>query len=225
MRLKNCDLLPGCVTDIDDPKRMCRIKAVIPGEMDSQNQDKDLLPWISPLTGGQTIAVPKVGETVWVLKNNENVDEYWYIMMYNPTAATMDYMSGNYSEDTQVVMQKDNGASSASITYDSKNGYNIKTGNNTALKMSDDGSVDIKTKNGSVKMTGEDMVIDSGEEPAVLGNKLCDVLEQLSQDLQELGTICAGHTFLLPLAAKFVTTSTALSIGLYDILSEHIKLK
>lgn len=52
MKLSNCEIRPGVVVTADDPKKMGRIKAVVPGWFNNASMHEEDMFWIAPFTSG-----------------------------------------------------------------------------------------------------------------------------------------------------------------------------
>ena len=98
MKLSNCEIRPGVVVTADDPKKMGRIKAVVPGWFDNSSMNEEDMFWIAPFTSGsgyQRVSKCLEGQKVWVLHDSTNEYEYYYVTMWetniNTTAAQQDF--------------------------------------------------------------------------------------------------------------------------------------
>ncbi len=84
MKLSECEILPGEIIEVEDPKHIGRVKASVPTWFDSSVMDKEALPWIYPfgMCGYQRFSKMEKGRKIWVLHNHENDLEYWYWPMF-----------------------------------------------------------------------------------------------------------------------------------------------
>ena len=81
MKLNNCEIRPGVVVTADDPKKMGRIKAVVPGWFNNASMHEEDMFWIAPFTSGsgyQRVSKCIEGQKVWVLHDSTNEYEYYY---------------------------------------------------------------------------------------------------------------------------------------------------
>ena len=225
MNLMDYELFPAVVTDIKDARSLGRIRCTIPGEMDKSSIDEDLLPYVKPFASYGSFGVPQVGKKVWVLKNKRgDNNDYWYIPMYDPSANEHDYMLSNTGSDTEVIMSKDNGYTQAALTYDKKQGFMMKTGNNASMTMNDNGNVSIHTMNGRINISNDSISINDANEQAVLGNTLRNTLSELAQGLIDLSNIAMSCPYTTPLSTQLMNMGMKLSDALNDILSDKIKI-
>jgi len=225
MNLIDYELFPAVVTDIKDARSLGRIKCTIPGEMDKSSIDEDLLPYVKPFANYGSFGVPQVGKKVWVLKNKRgDNNDYWYIPMYDPSTNEHNYMQSNSGSDTDVIMSKDNGYTQALLTYDKKNGFTMKAGNNASMTMNDNGSVNISTNGGHINISNDNISINEGNEQAVLGNALRETLADLAQGLVNLSNIAMSCPYTTPLSTELMNMGLKLSDALNWILSEKIKI-
>ena len=190
MNLSDYEFFPGSIIDVEDPKYLGRVKAIVPTVFDT-SMNKDGLPWIYPFTmaGYQRFSKMQKGSKIWVLKNKTNYTEFWYIPMFELTADTRDLMGGDeekYSE-SEVLLNRTMGSMSVKIYFNTNDGIKIQYGDNNHITINPDGEAIMQAGNGVVKISGNHVYTGDGEdgEPAVMGDKMKTLLDNLSTNLAQ----------------------------------------
>lgn len=187
MRLSDYSLIPGVVVNDDDPERCGRIQATVLGDLDANSIDPDNLPWIYMFTqfGYQNFSRPKRGQHVWILKNEETDDEYWWLPFPVQNAVQSKYLNDNYDNNPEVLMTRDIGGETMSITSDDKNGMNMKIGDK-GLNIDPKGSITLNANESKISL-GNKVQISAGNndeekaQPVVLGDNLKDMFDQIKE--------------------------------------------
>lgn len=183
MDISNYEMLPSVIIDAEDPKKLGRIKAQIPNISDATTMALDLLPWINPesMSGYQQFSKPQKGAKVWIKMNRKNHNELWYLPYNEMNDSTKAFVQEHYDNDPEVVFSRANGRDVAQITYDSKQGINLKV-NSHKINIMPNGDIDILGGTGVIKIKGSKVYTGNdsdGYEPMVKGNKLQDILNNL----------------------------------------------
>lgn len=221
MKFKDVELLPGVVIDIEDPKKIGRIKVTVPGLFDSTAMDKEGLPWVYPLTmhGYQGFYKLLEGSKVWVFKTENNYKEFWYIPMFDLNDNTKELIS-DYTE-SDVLISRSAGENSIYLYYEEETGLMGKIGENGEINITKDGEIVIRSGEGYVELKGGKVYVGGKDpkEPAVLGKQLTTVLTQLAADLKALGNAATGP-YTSPLSMPFMTASENLKNGTQKITAD-----
>lgn len=225
MKLSDYEFFPGSIIDVADPKYLGRVKANVPTLFDP-SMNKDGLPWIYPFTmsGYQRFSKMTEGSKIWVLKNNTNYNEFWYIPMFELNQDTRDLVNSddNY-ENGEVLLSRNMGSMSVYIYYNDNDGIVIKYGDNNFIKINPDSEVILQAGSGRVKISDNHVYTGDGEEgePAVMGEQLKDILSQLATDLRTLGTTATPNPYTTALGSPFMTAGNNISSKLGSLLASN----
>lgn len=222
MKFSETELLPGVVTDVDDPKLLGRVKATVPTLFDENIMNKEGMPWIYPLTmiGYQGFSKLQKGSKIWVFKQKGKPREFWYIPMFELNKNTRDVVE-NYKEP-EVLISRSAGTESVYIYYTDAEGIQLKIGSENYVNIKPDSSITLKSGNARVDLKEGKIYIGDGNaiEPSILGNKLFDALSNLSKNLGAIAGMCS-NPFTLPLATTFQQASTMLSQDIQNIRCDN----
>ena len=81
MDLSTFELSQGVIINADDPTGQGMIQCGSLNDFNTLSSAKELLPWIKPFatSGYQRYSQMQPKQKVWILKDTNNVDCYWYI--------------------------------------------------------------------------------------------------------------------------------------------------
>jgi electron transport complex protein RnfC len=104
MKFNETELLPGVVIDVNDPKKLGRVKATVPTLFDEAVMNREGMPWIYPLTmtGYQGFSKLMAGSKIWVFKQQSKPREFWYIPMFELNQNTRTVLE-NYEEPEVLI--------------------------------------------------------------------------------------------------------------------------
>lgn len=214
MKLKDCEVELSAVIDVNDDKKLGRIKVCKPGEY-AEDMDTECLPWVYPFEMNHYQSFSKLikGAKVWTIKNKDNYDEYYYIPYPEQITVVKNYLAEHYEDDPEVIIARDNlgeDNTATLVTYDSKEGFVIKI-KGTSIEVKPNNQIICKTPDVNVDI--KDGVVYCGDpnggfEPMIYGNKLVDVLNNLRNGFNSLYSACGGYTE--PLRPGFEQCRTAL---------------
>lgn len=214
MNLSDYEFFPGSIINVDDPKYLGRVKAIVPTVFDT-SMNEDGLPWIYPFTmsGYQRFSKMQKGSKIWVLKNKTNYTEFWYIPMFEMTEESRKLMGGddeNYS-DSEVLLNRTMGNMSVKVYFNTKDGVKIQYGDNNHITINPDGEAIIQAGTGMVKISGNHVYVGDGDngEPAVMGDQLKTLLNNLSSNLAQCSS--AAMSLYMPCPALVTALQTASS--------------
>lgn len=186
MKLSDVEIIPGTIIESEDPLFLGRIKCAAPGLFDESTMDKEIIPWIYPwfMIRYQSFSKLLKGCKVWIIRNNANKNEYWYLPLFEYIDASRQFISENYANDPELVICRDNGGSVAQYKYDDVNGFLEKIGDDNYIHLHPSKKIELFAKDTHVKIEGSKVYngnVNEKYEPAVMGNKLKDLLCNLQQ--------------------------------------------
>lgn len=226
MTLSNCELIPSVIYDTNDPLKLGRIKCVVPGFIDNSTMSLENMPWVRPLDMGrhQSFSKPVKGFKVWVLINKANYNEYWYIPFFEYNDISKEYLDSTYEDQPEIIISHNNGGNHAMLTYDEKNGYNIKLGQHH-IELHPNGHISILGGEMEVDIDGEIKIgkKDGDYKRAVKGEPLKNILDELHQYFGELQTAASNNPFTAHLATGFGMCTNALA-NTQSILADKVKV-
>lgn len=197
MKFKDIELLPGVVTNVNDPKFQGRVKATVPTLFDGTIMSDEGLPWIYPLSmiGYQGFSKLMEGSKIWVLRIKNDYKMFWYIPMFEMNANTKEILSNAYNEP-DILISRSAGDESIYIYYTDADGLKMQIGN-SEINIARDKTIYIKGGETAITVNNEGKITigknDTEFEPAILGNKLVDTLSQLASDLQQVSSVASGN--------------------------------
>ena len=86
MKLSNCEIRPGVVVTADDPKKMGRIKAVVPGWFNNASMHEEDMFWIAPFTSGS--GYQRVSKCIEALLNQPGTTAFIRPIFFGSSAVT-----------------------------------------------------------------------------------------------------------------------------------------
>lgn len=225
MNLSNFKLLPAVIDNVNDPEKIGRVKCTIPGITDNSMICDDNMPWVNPLTmsGYQQFSNPIQGQKVWVLVDNNDNKNLWYIPLFEYIDITEDFVKEKYNNNAEVIFARNLGGQKAMFTYDDKDGIVLEL-RNSKVHLKQDGDIEIKSNDSNVRITGG--VVYCGKEgenyeKAVYGERLVRLLENLRTEIEKL----SGIANVYPTNHLSVPLSNvAMTIDTKDLLCEHTKV-
>ena len=223
MKLSEAELLPGVCIDIKDPTYLGRVKAEVPTVFNSQEMSKEGLPWIYPLNlnGYQSFSALREGSKIWVLKDKDNT-EFWYWPMFELNEDVREIISSDESDyiESEVVFARNMGTSSVYLYFNPTEGIMLKCGDNSLINITPNNEIFVKAGDGRVTIKNDHVYIGDGEEgePAVLGDKLKNLLQEMSSIFGGMSAKCANPYNLPALAPDFLQLQSKISTALPQLL-------
>ena len=232
--LADYEFLPAVIVETDDPMKYGRIKVSALGAYNANNSSTAQLPWCYPFTmhGNNTYASYEKGSKVWLFRNTKRQDENWFIPMYEHHAMTQDFIDASDPKNKpEVISMRNNGGSQSSITYDHGGGYNISTGGSGGGASINVGTCSSATMSGggsAVNTSGSGVTIGSpgeDEHPAVLGDKLSDLIYDILSALQIFSTELGAQDPLARISCENLNVEIQrIYLDIENILSEKVKI-
>lgn len=222
MNLSNVTLLPGVVVSADDPKNLGRVKCIIAGKSDPDTMNQDHLPWCAPFTcmGYQRVFKPMEGQKIWVLHDETNYYEYYWIPAWEVNSNT-ELMTPNSEYD--VLVSRSGDGCGSQMFYDRQSGFMTRIGNVSYTNMTIGG--DIINESNKVQMSVKGSHVHLGvtekegeEQPLVMGNDLVTLLNDLKKAFQGLQQKASSSPYTSALAPGFLECVNAIQNNI-DLLS------
>ena len=221
MKASDLELYVGVVVDADDPKHLCRVKAVAPGLFDNSTMDIEDMYWVHPFTaqGYQRVSKPVEGQKIWIINDTTNEYGYWYLpypeLNINTTACVQ-------SDDTDVIVSRSGAGVGYQMYYNRDEGFVTRSSTEGCTQMLPNG--DIKnTSNGSVvSQEGGQVFVgekDGEAHQMVLGDKLVKLLGDLAKNLSNLSVKASSFWATAGLAQDFATASSEINNALQEIVA------
>ena len=188
MKLSDCSLEYGVVQDANDPKKMGRIKAVVPGKFDNSSMKVEDMLWCMPLTtaGHQRVSKPMEGQKIWILHDKNNEYEYWYLPAWETNTNTA---VAQQDDDYDVLVSREGKGLGAQQYYSGKQGFVTRIGNNASFEINQAEEIVAQSNGAQLATKGGQCFIGKTNDvthPAVLGDKLFQLLGDLSASLAQL---------------------------------------
>ena len=212
------ELLPGVVVSVEDKQHLGRIKVALPSGESTSNTQLEAMPWCYPLTmTGTYQGFTKLVENckVWVFRNKLDNLEMWYIPMMDLNPNTEEIVSSY--DNVDVLISRDLGGQNVYIYYTDSKGIVLSIGS-SKLNINDSGDIDLTTGEGSIKITGENVLIntdDTSNHP-VRCEPLMDCLNKIKDCLTSIQDAAASNAFTHPIFSKLSEPLASLSSMLSD---------
>lgn len=191
MNFSDFEIFPGVVTNADDKECYGKIKCTIAGH--NNNIDPEDFYWCAPFIsfGYQRVSKPRVGQTVWIIHNKENIMEYYWMPRWE--------LNGNTAiaaceDDYDVLVSRPGADTGAQLFYTDSQGFVQRINEDISSTMTDrgiretDSFAEINLENGNIDIGA----VGGGYEPAVKGQALTDVLNAIVNKLEDLSERCAN---------------------------------
>ena len=202
MDLSNFKIFPGVVIDIDDPKKIGRVKASAPGLFNPDVMSKEALPWIYPsnMTGYQSFSALRNGRKIWIITDKE-YHEFWYWPMFEINSDTKDILSDDEDyKDGEVLLARNNGDMGVYIYYSPSKGIIIQNTDNTFINVTNENKIIIKSGNNGIEIKDDKVSIgnlDDKMSKVVKGEELKLILNNLKMAFLALKTVVDPRVALL----------------------------
>lgn len=214
MKLSNCEILPGTIVTAEDPKKMGRVKAVVPGWFDNATMNEEDMFWIAPFTTGagyQRVSKPLEGQKIWVLHDSTNEYEYYYLPMWetniNTTAAQQDF-------DYDVLVSRSGKSAGAQMFYTGQQGFVTRIGEHAQTQINQAGDIENKSNGIEMSVRGAKAYVGlegKCEDPMVRGNQLYKILSDLKAGLDKLNNLVQVNPYCNNLCPGILQCSKAIS--------------
>jgi len=217
MEIDGVKIIPGVIIDIEDPKKIGRIKCDVPTLFVSSEMNKDGMPWIYPLImpGYQRFSSPAVGQKVWVIQNTQNYNEFWYVPMQEFTSDVKTLINGDTDDydSIELLAYRNLGSNALYVYYLNSQGFMIKIGDTAKINITPKGEIKMQAGEAKVELRENKVYIGNGEtgQAAVMGETLKDMIESLSMKLNALGSTASNSPYTTHLSGPIYDCAEALS--------------
>ena len=197
--LEDYYVVQGIVDYDDDPLKVGRIKCTIPGVIHSSSTPEEAIPWIRCFKMGayQTFSRPIKGQKVWVLISKTNYNEFWWFPFFETIDITQSYIEEYYNENCDVLHARHSGNGDCMMTYDDKQGYLTKIGEDH-INLMPRRQYEVDCDDCRICIEGNKVYLGDKnkdtKEPAVMGTKCQIMRAKVAQALMTL----AGEAGYLP---------------------------
>ena len=225
MKLSDYEFLPGNVIENKDPEKIGRVKASVANLFDNNVVPPEAMPWIYPLTFGgfQHYSLMEQNTKIWVIYNPNQPEEYWYIPMVDLQPSTKDKIM--VQENSEVLMHRmgsDNDDSC--IFFNDSDGMNICNGT-SKIVIDAQKKIALQDEAGEISLNGGKVVLGKEESAQcmVLGENLQKLLQDLGNNIMNLGTLASGNPYTSHLGQPLIELGTKCRDAANDILSKTNK--
>ena len=143
---EHVEMVLGTVLDANDPKKLGRVRVGAPGYFDRTVMAIEAIPWVYPLImlGMQSSSTMSLGSKVWLIANNENEEEYWYLPFHELNNDTKEAAGESVTSD--VLFSRNICGKKLQIYQNENEGIVIKNG---------DSIISLNNVGGILASTGE----------------------------------------------------------------------
>lgn len=228
MKLNKCTLRPGNVLQVLDGYR---IKAQAPGLFTAED-DLEKLPPIMPWPSGVNTGAwsePEPGQEVWILNMTDNpAGLFWFRKdrTSNSSAVPQAYEG---VQNVEVLCDREIGPGQwATIYFSDGSGWIVRNGF-AYIQIDPDGKITldsgtpgnkIEVGPGGISLGGSNPF----SEPAVLGDKLQDVLEDINSALVAIKNACMSSPYTMAISSALAPCLLFLKTKIANITSGTVSL-
>lgn len=227
MELRYIDIRPGKVLQVVD--NYGTIKASCVGVF-SEEDDPEKLPPIIPFfkTSSTSYCSPHEGDDINVWINKINPQELYYTFqgsVKKNNESELEYGS----EDTEILSRHKSDEGDSSIIYAKESGWSIKD-KDSGITISNDGGVEIQQGDYRycVSVSDSGIVLSDKKtnhtEPAVLGDKLEDVLNSIVNMFDTIQQAATGNPYTSPIGGAIGSQISMLKQQVKQIKAKNVKL-
>lgn len=219
LRLADVRITCGVVLSHDDPDNRGRVKAYVPGLFTDKTMDIDALPWIWPLAmnGFQSFSLQNQTSKIWVLILPDNPFGYFYLPFFELSTVSKNYISG----DTDILFSRSGASGPAALYYNNDDGIKATIGA-SKVQIAQNLDTTMESNSSRVSIEGGHVTVgkqgDSGE-PMVMGQKLKDLLCNLSSGLNTVAQKMTANPYVNPIGAELSSVVSQLNNDISTIQS------
>lgn len=201
------------------------IKVEAPGIFSAEDQEN--LPTVMPFFGlhANSYSEPKIQDEVWLLNLEDNpLQLFWF----RKDDRTEHNQAIEEEVNVEVLCNRESGAGYATIYFSDGTGWMIRK-DSSCVNIRADGSIVLNANiphrvidicNGSISLGTEG----GSEEPAVLGNSLKEVLEQIQVCLETIRQASSTSIYTQPIAIALGSMPTQIKNQIPKIISQNVTL-
>jgi hypothetical protein len=225
MKLKDIELLPGEIVSVDDPNHIGRIKANVPTLFDSSKMNPDGMPWIYKLTipGYQNFSSMQPGERVWVIKNLNNYNEFWYIPMPQMNDAVKSILTASDDDyiNSDILINRQIGDNNIQLHYTPTTGMHLQINDKLSLNIHPDNGITMTNDEEIIHIEPDKISIGTGEKstPAVRYDDFQKLMNNLNSAMNNLANLSRTTPYTQALGPGFTQAANAISSAAVDACS------
>lgn len=225
MQLASGEIRPGVVRQVVNEQGT--VKAWVEGLF--QEDDLELLPPIRLFmsNGRGSFSMPEVGDPIWVLYFRNNPQNLLYVRQANFGEEINDVCSQN-DPNTEVIMRRTKGFDDAQLLYTDGKGWTMANAG-SKIKIDNEKNITLSKDTPSRTIEINESCISLGSkgksaEPAVLGDKMMDVLIQMDTIINAIVTAAKSNPYTMPIATAVEPMVTQYEDKMKSILSTNVRL-
>ena len=227
MNLGDIEVIPGVILDADDPLKQGRVKCGSANDFNTVVVDEELLPWVKPLfiNGYQRYSKMQEKQKVWILKDMNNVNLYWYLPAYDMTDDAQSIINENDEDNVEILHLRQTCGNNMMQTVDDKHGYVTETPM-SKVTVGVNGNVNIETPGANVDVNNNTIELKTNDtEPQymLLGNEVVKLFNDIAQKIGEAAMICNSNIALFPLMKPLNDLSLLIQSQTKNLQSKTIK--
>lgn len=223
MELNKCTVRPAIVRQVLDRNI---IKVSAPG-LFSTEDDPSLLPPVYPFIemSKNTFSELSEGDEVWLISVQDNPSELFWIRKPDYEFGMEDKTANG---NLEILTRRESGASWAEIFFSDGTGWIIR---NDASYISIDNNGDITLsvlgRHKTIQINSEGISLGSkngSAEPAVLGDKLTDLMEYISSMFESIEEVSLANPYTYPIGSTIKAMRKKLDSKIEKICSSYVTL-
>lgn len=212
-------LTVGVVLSHDDPDSRGRVKAYVPGLFSSKTMDVEAMPWIWPLKmwGYQSFSLQNQNTKIWVIILPDNPYGYFYMPFFELNTMTKSLISG----DTDIMMSRTTSNGNAAVYYNKTDGVVSKIGD-SKFQVFNNLNAGMYSKGSNVKIESGKVIVGKqggSAEPMVMGDKLVDLLNNLSSGLNKVAQKMIANPYVNAVGGELLSVVSQLNSDISTIQS------
>lgn len=220
LRLADVRITCGVVLSHDDPENRGRVKAYVPGLFTDKTMDIDAMPWVWPFAMGgfQTFSLQNQTSKIWVIILPDNPFGYFYLPFFELSSVSKSYISG----DTDILLSRSGASGPVSVYYNNDDGIKASIGA-SKFQISQNLDTTMDSNSSRVSIEGGHVTVGKqgdGGEPMVLGQKMKDLLCNLSSGLNNVAQKMSSNPYVNAIGAELANAVTQLNDDISTIQSE-----
>lgn len=223
MELKNCIIRPAKVVKVQDNNIL---KVVAPG-LFSKTDNPDLLPPVYPFIEMSKNSFSEVqeGDEVWLLNVEGNKTELFWLRKPDYEFGMEGRIAGGGLE---ILARREAGSSWAEIYFSDGTGWIIRN-DMSYISINKDGHITLSVlgRHKTIEINDEGISLGSkgqSAEPAVLGDKLTDVLDYIVVVAEMIRDASLANPYTVPLGTALKATIPVLKSKAEKICSSYVTL-
>lgn len=223
MELSKCILRPAQVVKVMDNNVL---KVIAPG-LFSKTDDPDLLPPVYPFVEltKNSFSEIKVGDEVWLLNVVDNKTELFWLRKPDYEFGMEGRAAGG---NLEIIARRESGSSWAEIYFSDGTGWIIRN-DMSYISINNEGHITLSVlgNHKTIEINDEGISLGSkgqSAEPAVLGDKMSDVLDYILTMGEMLSDVALANPYTYPLGTALKSTLPVLKAKAEKICSSYVTL-